>query len=508
MQNTDLKIFQDKQLNIKNLKFLHFFLLIFFAGISLFLHKDKLSLDIQGAHVWRQCQTMWNINNFIRHDNNILNPRVSHFNGGKDNLYRYEFPIMQWSIAQVHRIFGENIVLTRLLLFFIGLMGAIGLYYLCALYFDDKWVASITAILFQFSPVFFYYTINPIPDLFALSASIWFLYFMLKEQETKKIRDLSLASFFLLLATLAKLPFLMFAVVNIYFFFKELLREKHFKQRQVLQILTPLIILAPALCWYAWVMPNWTDNPILTGIFKNKIAWAEYWRILSYHFVKMFPKILLYPPVWILIILGFYSFFKSRLLKGWINSLIFISFLYLILQLNAIGTSHDYYMFPFMPWLYLVIAFGVKFILDFRQKAIPWVMAALLIWAPIHTFKETKNTWGMKRTGFNIDLFEHKKALREAAPSDAKCVILNDISKFIFSYQIDKMGYVFHYDHLPAAWLDDMIRDYGVTYMYSDSRKVDENPEIRKYFEEQVLDAGSVHVYKLKSKEEVLEWRK
>lgn len=464
-------------------------------------------MDIQGAHVWRQCQTMWNIKNFIRYDNNILNPRVSHFNGGKDNLYRYEFPIMQWSIAQIHHLLGDDIIICRISLFIIGLFGAIGLFYLCNFYFEDQLTASITAILFQFSPIFFYYTINPIPDLFALSASFWFLYFILKERKTRKLTDLIWASCFLLLATLAKLPFLMFSVVIMYFFFREIIKERALGFRQMLYAMVPLFFLLPAFAWYAWVMPGWTDNPILTGIFKNQVPWEKYFEILTYHYETMFPQILLYPPVWLFVFLGIFTMFKTKSDKGWIIVLALITFLYLFLQLNAIGTSHDYYMFPFMPWLYLLVGFGTKFILDSKFKLAPLIILRMLIYAPIHTSIKTKESWGMERTGFNKDLFKYRQELRAAAPQDARCVILNDISKFIFSYQIDKMGYVFHYDHLPAPWLDDMIRDYEASYMYSDSRIVDENPEIRKYIDEMVLDAGSVHVFKLVSKEQALEMR-
>lgn len=72
-----------------------FYLLLLSLGLNLFLHSKHLNKEVTGIHTWRQSQTMWNVRNFVRHDNNILNPRISSFNGGKDNLYRYEFPLMQ-----------------------------------------------------------------------------------------------------------------------------------------------------------------------------------------------------------------------------------------------------------------------------------------------------------------------------------------------------------------------------------------------------------------------------
>ena len=90
------------------------FVLVMTVLLSTIMHRGKFNKELSGIHTWRQTQTQWNIRNFYRHDHNILNPRVASFNGGKDNIYRYEFPIMQWCIAQLQRPFGEGIIVTRL----------------------------------------------------------------------------------------------------------------------------------------------------------------------------------------------------------------------------------------------------------------------------------------------------------------------------------------------------------------------------------------------------------
>jgi len=67
--------------------------IILIALASIVLHYKIFTLDLQGIHVWRQTQTQINIQNFYRHDNNILNPRHNNFSWG-DNIQRMEFPIM------------------------------------------------------------------------------------------------------------------------------------------------------------------------------------------------------------------------------------------------------------------------------------------------------------------------------------------------------------------------------------------------------------------------------
>ena len=89
--------------------------------LSMAMHWRIFSTDLVGVHLWRQSQTQLNIQNFYRHDFNILNPRVNITNLGPNTLYRYEFPIMQWSIACVHKVLGESITITRVCLFLLGL---------------------------------------------------------------------------------------------------------------------------------------------------------------------------------------------------------------------------------------------------------------------------------------------------------------------------------------------------------------------------------------------------
>jgi hypothetical protein len=43
-----------------------------------------------------------------------------------------------------------------------------------------------------------------------------------------------------------------------------------------------------------------------------------------------------------------------------------------------------------------------------------------------------------------------------------------------------------------------MVQNNGVQYMYSDSRIIDQSPEIEPFLDSLILQAGSVHVYKLK----------
>ncbi|MEY4934216.1 MAG: hypothetical protein RIS64_575 [Bacteroidota bacterium] len=49
--------------------------------ISLGMHWRIFTTDLIGSHLWRQSQTQLNIQNFYRHDFNIMNPRNNSFRG-------------------------------------------------------------------------------------------------------------------------------------------------------------------------------------------------------------------------------------------------------------------------------------------------------------------------------------------------------------------------------------------------------------------------------------------
>src|SRR6056297_2935137 len=110
---------------------------------SIVLHWNIFTQDLSGSHIWRQSQTQWNIINFQKYDPNILNPRVASFNYDNDNLYRYEFPLMQWCIGMLHRLFGDAIIITRMSIFLIGCFSLLGFYKLSNLLVKNKIVAAL-----------------------------------------------------------------------------------------------------------------------------------------------------------------------------------------------------------------------------------------------------------------------------------------------------------------------------------------------------------------------------
>ncbi|HHG86416.1 MAG TPA: hypothetical protein ENJ82_16820, partial [Bacteroidetes bacterium] len=154
------------------LKHIRWILFGFIPLLTFLMHLHIFPTELVGTHAWRQCETASNVANFYDHSFAITDPHVYQLDF-PEGLKRMEFPIMQWGMALAYDIFGPSVVVLRIFSWLIGLFSIWGMFYLIRALFDDKWIAIAGAWCFAFSPVFFYYSVNPLPDNLALAAGIW-----------------------------------------------------------------------------------------------------------------------------------------------------------------------------------------------------------------------------------------------------------------------------------------------------------------------------------------------
>ena len=113
------------------------------------------------------------------------------------------------------------------------------------------------------------------------------------------------------------------------------------------------------------------------------------------------------------------------------------------------------------------------------------------------------NKWSVEKSYCNPAIIEYREELRNAVPRDEICAMQNDVSLHVFPYALDKIGPVFSKDELPPEWVEDMIRRQHIHYLYSDARKVDENPAITPFFDTLLLERGTMRVYRFKTAEQL-----
>lgn len=476
---------------------------LFIVVVSVFMHRHVFPLELVGAHSMRQAQTQQNIQLFFQEDFNILNPRVNLMNHKSETtLYRYEFPIMQWSVALVYKITGRSFMVTRIMMFLLGCFSMLGIYVLLKNLWLDHFIAWAGTWTFCFSPIFYFYTMAPMPDNLALCGAIWSLTFLYKFKRTENYFHLMVAAFFASLGTAAKLPFIIFLIAPFIFWINELtlsafkIKNKHWKIAGIY-----LLFLAPTFLWYAWVIPTWR-NGVIKGIFDNTVSWLETLDILKHHCLHMFPKRLMTTVGLALAFTGIYFLIKRKIWKTNNAQIILacgIVFLfYWIYEFNMIGKVHDYYMLPILPMLYISAAYGIRCLWQNGNYS-RFIVFGLIVSMPFVTQERARKYWDKNRQTYNKDVYLFQDDLKNAAPPDAKCIIVNDYTQYEFSYLIDKKAFVFRDDYLPGPWVGDLINRYNISYLYSSSRKVDSDPEVLEHVEKMVMEKGEIKVFKLKN---------
>ncbi|MBB4080697.1 hypothetical protein GGR28_003332 [Lewinella aquimaris] len=481
---------------------------LFSLLVNFGLHWRIFPQDVQGKHNWRQSQTMWNVRNFVRYDNDIFNPRVSHFNGSDNNLQRLEFPLMQWGIAQIVRHTGHEVLVARLSVWAISVAGLVAFGLLILTMGFTPWVAVVGTVFLQFSPVFYFYSVNVLPDVLALSAGMWYLYLVFAYFRDRRWWQVMAAALALGIATLAKLPFAMFGIVGIVYVLGRLFRNGKFDWRVIAFAGLHILFILPAVKWYMWVMPGWTSNPVLYGIFGSTNTPEQNLAIFHHYWRQYIPYDLLSPAVWVFFLLGMFIPGKRNTevpYARYVWALAIMTLVFVILQWNTITYVHDYYLLPLLPWMYIVVAAGASRWWEWtgggRWKQIgSGLLAAALVAAPVYAYSLRTPLWSQKASAYYPvmrDVFAHQKALQEVVDDDAKVIVLNDISVHIFTWLIRKRGYVFHSDAMRPRWINDLHQKQGVDYLYSNSRRFDQDSIVQTYLDSLVLQAGDIHVYRI-----------
>lgn len=476
--------------------------LLIIGMLSLVMHFRIFSLDLIGIHVWRQTQTQTTIRNFYTEDFHILNPKVNE-KADTDRIFRMEFPVMQWVFAGFYKLLGtESITLSRILTFIIGLFSIAGIYSLLETLFRSRETAGAGAWAFSFSPVFYYYTVNPLPDNLALCMGIWSLSCFLRWSHQSRQRDLILSIIFLSIATLAKLPFIIYGGVVAGHFLSKFYKEKKTDFRSFFTTLgLYILLLLPAILWYAVVIPQW-QNGVIKGIADSHESYTVLLDILWTNLISVLPELLLnYASVPFFVIAVYQLFSQKKYLHNDFPALaagLLLVVAYFLYELNMIAKVHDYYLFPFLPFLFILVSSGIQSLLKHPASGARHFALFALFLLPFTAYLRINSRWNEQKPGFNPVYYTHKTELRKLIKPDELCVAGKDVSHYILLYYLDRKGWVFEEDTLRAAFLQEKIHQ-GAKYLFTDV--VSENtPEMNLLLSEKIYENETLKVYRLKDK--------
>jgi 4-amino-4-deoxy-L-arabinose transferase-like glycosyltransferase len=464
--------------------------------LEIVLHWNIWTRDIMGIHAWRQTQTMTVVENFAFEDMNILDPRINS-RGDGDGIFRMEFPLMQWGFAWFYKWFGVHLSIARILSFFISMLGVIGFYRLLRWYQLPKNISALGAWCFAWSPLMFYYSVNPLPDNLALCFAIWSLGFLKRHQQSQSSRSLAAFSILLALASAVKLPFILFGAGYIPVFIQNL--KKPDWQKLLIQPLIVLANLVPAAAWYLWVIPQWKNTALIGGVsaessFNYQEAMENIWGV----FHSQLPELFINYGSVLFFLVGIGVFFQTaqRLKKYASELMILIAVVaFYLYEVNMIGTQHDYYLFPFIPLIFLIVTSGIKAVLNNNRKWLNYLGFVAVIILPITSYLRAEGRW--EPMGNEKPLLLHKKELRNLTPDSTLVIVGNDPSTHIYLYHLGKKGWTFEQNWLTAEQLESYINN-GAKYLYSNTEFVEKESSINQFLEEPIVAKDGITVYSLK----------
>lgn len=310
----------------------------------------------RSMHAWRQADGASYARNYYQNNLPFLMPQV-YTQAGTNGYTVSEFPIVYYIAAKMYRAFGFHESILRRLHFAIFIFGCASLLWLGLLLFKNSWLAFIPAVITFSSPYLYYYGLNFMPDVPALSLSFGGIYFIAAYFFDKKLWKMYFAFALFCLACLLKISngILFCALIAAVVFSPKLRTEKYFRTKHLIHFfLLAFLVIAINGWWFYFVTTynNTYGNHLnLTSIYPIwELTWQGFDKICV-AFYDEWSTVILHPVVWNILFVGIWLFAtrKLRIENSMLHKVVlwifFGSLTYGLLWFQAFW-PHDYYLVP------------------------------------------------------------------------------------------------------------------------------------------------------------------
>jgi len=318
------------------------------AIVILFLIRlESIDLPPMDAHYFRQALTLGVARNYIEWDANLFHPRTL-LCDSRDGKVVMEFPIYNYLISIIWRIFGEHNWGFRLLTLIVSSIGLWHFYQIGRRITSAK--ASLAATIIFGTSIAFIYARKAMPDVFSLSMVFIGISYGWSYLEKGKPWRLILFTLFTTAGILSKIP----SATVVVFLAWPLFFDKSIDFKNKLWVCAGgLIALLAMVTWYFIWIP-WAEKHFGQPFFF-RLGVGTTWDQLtknSWVFTKerFYPIALQSRLAYIFLIAGLCLMLIKRNHKLLV-SFVFITivFLIFILQVGEVFSLHEYYIIPYVP---------------------------------------------------------------------------------------------------------------------------------------------------------------
>lgn len=318
-------------------------------------YSETLTYRPGSVHQWRQADCLSITKNYYEEGMHFLQPKV-HSNRAPHNKAVSEFPILNYTVATLWKVFGEHEFIYRLLEYLIYLVAVFILFNTLLRFFHLKLPVFFLVSLILTSPLLTYYSFNFLSDVPALSFCIISFCCLFTFYKTKATAYFYVALALATLAVLLKASALtalvcigFFCIIDLFRVSRWLGIQPSFKQAWI-----PLLFVALAAflidAWYTFALHyNTFDNGffLLTTLPIWDMTKGEIYETQQYLFTSLLPSFLNKPMLALFFSMILFVFFHFKKLDAFLRYCFLFALLFFvayILFFFRVFNVHDYYL--------------------------------------------------------------------------------------------------------------------------------------------------------------------
>ena len=340
--------------------------ILFWLALQLVLNwQSYIQLPPYGMHQGAQCDRACIALNYYQESANFFEPRVME-NRGFEGVTGLEFPMTQYIVAALYKVFGFHHFIYRLVMGVFAFMACFFAFQITRFFVKKLLTRILLITIWYASPIFTFYAFGFLPDIPALAFVMMGWYFFIRYhygiEPEKSFRNFMISTAF---AGLFKITFLInaIAVVGLYFLhkYRKISLENPIKLtwKQRFWILLPL---ASITIWYVYA--NYLTKLTWNFHFMQKANPAhslrEFLDNSQYSWNSWADSIYPKTTLLLLVIIGIFTIIRNRQkieLLGAITLLLFGGFLVVFTLFNGQYRYHDYYFIIGYPFVFFLILY-------------------------------------------------------------------------------------------------------------------------------------------------------
>lgn len=466
----------------KTLKDIRFWIFVLFIIRLIGITNPPLEV----GHNWRQTTVTMVSRNFLEVDNNIFYPRID-IAGEKSGITGMEFPLLNYMIYIIAKIFGYQHWYGRLINLLISSIGLFYFFKLTRKYFTEQVAFSSTIVLAV--SIWFQFSRKVMPDTFSMSLMIACIYYGSNylENTLSKNNFLYLICYGVLmsLGVLSKLPSGFLLVVFVLF----LLDKNISIKRKVIFSIVSLIGILPVVIWYYYWVPYLVDKYGFWHFFMGKgfsQGFNEILQNLNETLSKFYDTALKFIGFGVFLYGLGYSIIKGDSKIYFLFILTFISFSIIIFKAGYTFPHHNYYIIPFVPVMALIAGYGLSKIKYSKLALI------LLIAISIEGIANQQHDFGIKekdRQLLNLEKDLDSLSLR------SDLIIINSGNYPTPMYFAHRKGWVNTNDKIRDEVYIKSLKERGLKYIVILKRSFGTETSLNRY--KRVLENEDYSIYEL-----------